>query len=306
MFLKYTKPSLNPEQQADLLIHRGMLGDRQLIIEKLKVVSYYRLSGYWYPFRNPDDTFREGTQFETVWQRYAFDRQLRLLVMDAIERIEIAIRSQLALHHSQLFGPFGYAENPESLPDFKSSPDRAKFIERLSEETSRSREMFRGHFIAKYGDTHPHLPIWMLAEMMSMGSTLSMFKASPHKVKMLVAKPYAVPARVLESWLLCLNSVRNMCAHHARLWNRELGVKPWIPRAELYPEWHAPVAIPNNRIFSVLTICRHFMRALAPQSQWINRLQAKFAEFPDLPMRQMGFPENWRECPIWKGKETTL
>ncbi len=299
MFLKYTKPSLTPKQQAELLLRRGMLGDRDFIIEKLGGVSYYRLSGYWYPFRNSDDSFREGTRFDTVWRRYAFDRQLRLLVMDAIERIEVAVRTQLALHHSQLFGPFGYAEKPESLPDFKNNIDREKFIARISEEAIRSHEPFRRHFVDKYGDAHPHLPIWMLTEVMSMGSTLTLYKASPHKVKQLVANLFEMPAQVLESWLLCLNTVRNICAHHARLWNRELGIKPWIPLAKQYPEWHAPVAIPKNRIFSILTICRYCMRILAPQSQWAERLQAKLAEFPELPQRDMGFPENWRESPIW-------
>ena len=98
--VKYTKEPLTFEQQADRLIRRGMQGDRELIVARLASVNYYRLSGYCYPFRNLDDTFRPGTTFAAVWQRYVFDRRLRLLVMDAIERIEVAVRFQLAYHHA--------------------------------------------------------------------------------------------------------------------------------------------------------------------------------------------------------------
>jgi abortive infection bacteriophage resistance protein len=82
--MKYGKPALTVEQQADLLLSRGMQGDRGAMIDRLSVVNYYRLSGYWIPFRNPDDTFRAGTSFNDVWTRYAFDRHIRLLVMDAM------------------------------------------------------------------------------------------------------------------------------------------------------------------------------------------------------------------------------
>ncbi len=102
------------QKQADLMISRGIVGDRELIETRLSSVNYYRLSGYLYPFRNPDDTFKAGTTFEMVWQRYAFDRRLRLLVMDAIERIEIAVRSQLACHHALNHGPYNVPKKLDS------------------------------------------------------------------------------------------------------------------------------------------------------------------------------------------------
>ncbi len=114
--MKYTKPALTLEEQADLLLNRGMAGDRNIMIARLRTVGYYRLSGYWFPFRKTDESFKEGTSFETVWNRYAFDRRLRLLVMDAIERIEVAVRSELAHYHSLHFGPFGYATDHGTLP----------------------------------------------------------------------------------------------------------------------------------------------------------------------------------------------
>ena len=112
--MKYTKPPLTFEQQADLLLSRGMQGDRSVMIDRLGAVNYYRLSGYWHIFRTgTSHQFRPNTTFDFVWQPYIFDRRLRLLVMDAIERIEVTVRTQLAYHHSHLArSPFGYADDP--------------------------------------------------------------------------------------------------------------------------------------------------------------------------------------------------
>ena len=87
----YAKPALTFEAQADLLA-----ANRDELIARLKAVNYYRLSGYLYPFRDlPNDTFRPGADLDTVWRRYNFDRRLRLILLDAIERIEVAVRTRL-------------------------------------------------------------------------------------------------------------------------------------------------------------------------------------------------------------------
>ena len=119
--MKYAKPPLTLEQQADQLLPRGMVGDRDVMIARLRSVSYYRLSGYWFPFRNADDSFKPGTSFEAVWNRYVFDRRLRLLVMDAIERIEVAVRSQLAHHHSLHYRPIRLCHRPRHAAEAHGS-----------------------------------------------------------------------------------------------------------------------------------------------------------------------------------------
>jgi abortive infection bacteriophage resistance protein len=230
---------------------------------------------------------------------YAFDRHLRLLVMDAIERIEIAVRSLMAYHHAHEHGAFAYAVDPNSLP--KRGPgEHAEFLERLSEEVARSRERFVKHFWTEYGDAHNHLPVWMVTKVMSFGSVLSFFRSSSSKVKTAVASAFGMPHKVFDSWLLTLNTVRNICAHHARLWNRELGTNPIIPRLGDYPDWHTPVKVENKRVFAVLTICRHCLQEMAPQSKWMHRLEILLDNFPSIPRQHMGFPENWKDCPIWK------
>jgi abortive infection bacteriophage resistance protein len=298
--VKYAKPWLTLDQQATLLIERGLAGDPEQIKTCLAAVNYYRLSGYLYPFRNSDDSFRPGTTFETVWNRYVFDRHLRLLVMDAIERIEVAVRSQLAYHHAQQHGPFGYADDPTSLMGLLPAK-RQDFLQRVQEETDRSHETFVAHFRDKYGDCHPYLPVWMATEVMAFGTVLTFFRGAPHPVKRGVASLFGVPDRVFDSWLLTLNTVRNICAHHGRLWNRVLGNQPMIPRQFKFPDWHRPYSVPSERVFAILTICRYSLTRVAPQSRWSRRFVALLEAYPHIPIREMGFPENWRESPLWKG-----
>ncbi len=143
--MEYKKPPLSFEDQADQLLARGMRGNRDIIVRQLQSVSYYRLSGYWYPFRQPDNTFKSGLTFETVWKRYVFDRQLRILVMDALERIEVAIRTQLTYHHAHKHHAFGYAIDPSTLPGVQQF-ELNTFLERIKDEQFRSRETFVNHF----------------------------------------------------------------------------------------------------------------------------------------------------------------
>lgn len=297
--MKFAKPPLTLEQQADLLLSRGMVGDRHLMVSRLGVVNYYRLSAYWYPFRNPDDTLKAGTTFETVWRRYVFDRRLRLLVMDAIERIEVALRTQLAYRHAHQYStPFAYADDPAALPGL--TPDqRIRFLGQMQEETQHSKETFVTHFRGKYGSDHACLPVWMACEIMTFGCLLTLFRGSDHAIQKAVAAVLGVHDVVLSSWFLTLNTIRNICAHHGRLWNRELGVKPKLPGSRRNPQWHTPVAVGNDRIFGILTICKHCLNRIAPQSHWGDRVRALLDEFQEVPRLNMGIPNNWQTCPIW-------
>jgi abortive infection bacteriophage resistance protein len=300
--MKYDKPPLTFDEQVQHLIDLGLQGDRAVMLERLASVNYYRLSGYLHPYRDADNkTFLLGTDFDTVWKHYAFDRRLRLLVMDAIERIEIAVRTQLAYHHSGIYkDPFAYATLPISLPSLKPT-DYSDFLSRIREETERcKKDLFVSHFQSKYGDEHKDLPIWMAVEIMSFGTMQLFFRGASHQVKQRVASHFNMPDRVFDSWLHTLSVIRNICAHHGRLWNKELGIKPYIPLQKDYPDWHTPYTVPNNRIFGVLTICRYCLTRIAPQSRWPAHVTQLLNDFPAVLIAQMGFPANWQNSPLWK------
>ena len=141
--------------------------------------------------------------------------------------------------------------------------------------------------------------------MMSFGKTLTLFRGVDNKMKQLISSYYNVSDEIFFSWLLALNSVRNICAHHGRLIDREFGNQPKIPRKQKYPEWHVPVEITRDRIFGILTILKYLLQFDAPTSLWANRLRSLFLKYPEVPKQVMGFPDNWEESPLWNDKNIT-
>lgn len=296
--MEYSKPPLSFEAQADRLISRGLVGERAILITRLKSVSYYRLSGYLYPFRNPDDSYVPGTSLVKVWDLYTFDRQLRILVLDAIERIEIAIRANIVYLHTQQHGPFGYAV-AATIPNLTAS-EHVGFITKFSTERRHSREVFVRHFTAKYGDQNQHLPFWMASEIMTFGMLLTILSGAAKTIRQQLAQPFGISEEVFLSWMRSIGGARNICAHHARLWNREFGYKPLIPRRHKHPEWHEPVEVKEYRLFGLLTVLKYMLNYIAPQSRWPDRLTGLLDRYPEVPRSPMGFPVNWKDCPIWQ------
>jgi len=298
--MKYSKQALTREQQADLLIARGMIGARDDIVRQLSAVNYYRLSGYWHTFRLlPSHDFSPNTTFDKIWMRYVFDRRLRLCVMDALERLEVYFRGQLAYQFAHQFKcPFAYADDPAALPNLRSDR-RNRFLTMLSDDLNSSKEVFVEHFRNQYGIDHPYMPVWVATEIMTFGHVLTMYQGAPDSIKRNIAIPLGIHDRVLGSWLLSLNTIRNICAHHSRLWNRKLGTKPMIPHLKNDPSWHLPVAVGNDRVFGVLTILKYCMSRIAPQSSWSDRITELLNCYPEIPLKSMGFPNAWKSCPIW-------
>lgn len=296
--MKYAKPPLSYQEQATLLIRRGMaVADHSNFLRQLEAVGYYRLCAYWHPFKRADKTFEPGTSFEAVWRRYAFDRHLRLAVVDGIERVEVAVRSALITDLAMRHGAFAHLA-PRNFPSARQQ-QHTTFVDGLRREANRSREAFVGHFRANY-DEFPDLPIWAAAETMTFGAMFTLFNMSERRIQRDVARRYGIAGPVLTSWLPTLNYVRNMCAHHARLWNRELAIKPALPDLRNGPLWHQPDPISNHRVFAVLTLLRFLLGQIAPQSLWRDRLYALFDSYPEIPLVSMTMTPGWREHPLWK------
>jgi abortive infection bacteriophage resistance protein len=298
--MRYDKPAKTFDEQADLLIGRGLIAERDQLVRRLRATSYFRLTGYLYPFRAPGgDRYQEGTTLEMVWRLYTFDQRLRTILLDAIEAIEVYVRTQLAYHFAHNHGPFAYTD-PRHFPNL----DREAFttwqrkLDDQVQRSQRSREEFVVHFFDKYGNEHSRLPIWMLVELMDFGATLTFFRGIGDDIKKRLASEVGQPDRVVQSWMLALNTIRNRCAHHARLWNWELGTPILIPQERKFPDWHAP-RLPNNRIGVILTVCRYWLNQISPTNGWSRRVFELFDEFPGQPLSLMGLPSAWRSHPLW-------
>ncbi|WP_062381108.1 Abi family protein [Demequina pelophila] len=299
--MRYAKPALAFPEQAAQLMGRGLIADRAALIRRLETVSYFRLSGYAFAFRTAgSDRFRTGTRLEHVWLRYTFDRALRLLVLDALERVEVDVRTQLVTELAIGSGPFGYLD-PAHLPGL-SAHQHGRLLDRARTELQKSREDHAMHFKKKYAE-HAHPPIWLMAELSSFGTLRELFTGASSDVRVTVADRYQVAPHVLDSWLRALTLVRNICAHHGRLWNKHLGHSPVIPRRSskrpMSASWHHPIPTPEARIFPVMCALAHLMMVIAPESTWRTRVDDLVTRHAEIHPSEMGFPVGWRHHGLW-------
>lgn len=298
--MRYAKPAIPIPQQVALLQGRGLLIPDTAAAERaLARLSYYRLSAYFLSFQTPGDSthaFQPGTTFTEVLNLYEFDEELRLLVFRATGTVEIALRAQLAYQNSLLLGPHWY-ENPAAAVNQFRFQDN---LNNLDKDLARASEMFLDHYRATY--TSPaRPPSWMALEVASFGLTskfLNNLRSSPASVA--IGAFFGVDEIVLKSWTRMLSYVRNVCAHHARLWNRTLTVKPKLPRRTAH-RWLANPRIADDRLYSVLAVAAYLLTAIEPASgqRFKRELQALLRTYGGVPVSVMGFPPNWEQDIFW-------
>jgi abortive infection bacteriophage resistance protein len=299
--MKFEKPSLSIADQIALLIRRGMaVPDRAKAEHYLRHVSYYRLRAYWLPFERPspvdgDHLFVEGTTFDDVLALYVFDRRLRLLAMDAVERIEVSLRGNWAHCLALKYGPHGYFRS-----DLYDDPEHyAKALAGLSEEIDRSRDTFIEHYRRKYDD--PHMPpIWMTAEVISLGQLSKWLSGLKHRAdRQAIAKVYGLDEKVLVSIAHHLAHIRNICAHHGRLWNKQFTVTMKLPASPAALKLAMNPAAPR-KLYNTLAAVGYLLGIIAPGTTWRKHVADLMSEYPLADPSAMGFPENWRARPAWR------
>lgn len=274
--------------------------DRARAEHYLQHVSYYRLRAYWLPFEQPaplsgDHMFRAGTSIDDAIALYVFDRQLRLLVMDAIERVEVSLRGAWAYHLATRYGSHGYLD--AALYD---RADRyAKAFAGLLEEIERSTDTFIVHYKRKYGDP-AQPPIWMTAEVMSLGQLSKWFSnLRLRHDRQAVAKLYGLDEKILVSVAHHLTYVRNICAHHGRLWNKQFTVTMTIPNSPGSLKLAMNTAA-TRKLYNTLAVLGYLIGIVAPGTEWRKHLVGLIASCPLADPVSMGFPNNWKNLPAWK------
>jgi len=214
--------------------------------------------------------------------------------MDAIERFEVSLRCGWAHHLATAYGPHGHLDR--RLYHFERYEEA---ISTLREEIDRSGERFVKHYKSKYTD--PELPpVWMTAEIVSFGKLSKLYEYLVRREdRQAIAKPYGIDERLLCSILHHLTIVRNICAHHSRLWNKTFKIKMIAPKA--------PAALmlalnksASDKLYNTLATLNYLMKVVAPASQWRKRLIELIDSYPFVDTKAMGFPEDWRKMPAWK------
>ncbi len=293
----FTKLATTYAQQVALLQSRGMvIDDPTKAAFYLQHLNYYRLGAYWLPFEADHGShhFRPDTRFEDVLNLYIFDRELRLLVMDAIERVEVSVRSQWAYQIAHRHSPHAHLDPTLA---YKRQHWQSN-LDKLTKEVKRADEVFIRHLLDTYAEALP--PVWAVCEVMSLGLLSRWFNnLKPMATRRAIAEAYGVDEKVLESWLRHLSLVRNTCAHHSRLWNREFTITPLLPRHK--PTGLAIQCHPGSRkLYNTLVILLHCMDSVAPNHHWRARLRDLIATH-SIPGSAMGFPAGWERLLIWQG-----
>ena len=297
--MRYNKPALTIDQQIDKLKQRGLvIKDANKAAHYLSNISFYRLRAYTYPFQDnedPDHPFIKTVTFEQIMSLYVFDRKLRLLVLDAIEKIEISLRTKMIYEFSIKHNPYWYCEKAHFI-------DNSKYKSQLDEinvEIDRSREDFIEHYKTKY-DPNEYPPSWMALEIVSLGLLSKMYKniSSSCGTKRRIANYYGLRNEsILENWIQCFSVIRNICAHHSRLWNRR-AMPITMPNKPIH-QFTKFIPQRNYKLYAYLSCIVYILKIINPDNTFVAKLKKIMSIYQDLNIKEMGFPENWLEDPFW-------
>ena len=304
------KPWKSMTDQLDLLKERGLLVDNDAAaLDYLSRIGYYRLSGYWYPLRKIDndtslqqkrpvrfDHFIQNSYFEDVVQLYIFDKKLRLMALDALERIEMALRVDVAhllgkkdpcAHENSACLHGNFAKKVKN----KGKTEHQLWLDRYHTQLQRAKcEPFIEHHKAKYNG---HLPIWVAIEVWDFGLLSHLFAGMQYADKNRIAQKYHLAdGETLGKWLRSLNFIRNVSAHHSRLWN--INVLELSPRPVGWPE------MKNTRPFMYFGFMQQLMRIICPKTSWTQRFIELLQNFPVssngvLTLEDFGVCKDWEE-----------
>jgi abortive infection bacteriophage resistance protein len=304
--MKFSKSALNIEDQLAKLIRMGLLvADEGMAKRQLAGIGYYRFSGYTYPFRVQPDRrrFKSGTRIEQVIRIYDFDRELRLLVNDAVERCEIAIRASFVNETALELGAHWFLDQRHFKASYPFTTVRRKMEDSVGIRFDRATnskvyptshsETFISHYYTKYGD--PDIPpIWMTAEMLSFGVLSRLFSCfSDQGIRREIAKPFGIHLSVFQQWLQSLSYLRNLCAHHSRLWNRVFSVPPKIAKV------HRNLIAKPDRFYAFAVVVFELLKSIAPDTKWGTQLGELLDKYPEVDLAAMGFPSNWKDEVFW-------
>lgn len=298
----FTKPPKSFSDQVRILQSHGLhvpdVAKAELYLSQL---NYYRIAAYTLPFEHNHATHQviPGTSFDDVLNLYVFDRELRLLLLDAIERVEVSLRTQMAYHLSHRHN----TAHPHLDPTlFQNSARYWAGFRNLEKEVAKSNEDFIRHLTTKYKEALP--PIWAVVELMTMGQLSKWFSnIQARQDRRAISQIYGIDEKVMTSFCEHLSLVRNMAAHHARLWNRDITKKMRLPThgpRDLYGSlWGLPDTDRRSRkLYNTFTMTLHLMNVIAPGHYWKARVKDLIATYA-IDTSKMGFPADWQTRPLW-------
>ena len=304
----YNKKPLTIEQQISRLENRGLdFGNKKLAANYLSNISYYRLRVYTYPFQDntdPDNDHcftRKGISFEDIIDLYCFDRRLRSLVFNALEKIEVAARTKIIYTYSITTNDSHWYVDADHFDDRKVFE---KLEEEMGSDIGRSNEDFIKHYDNKY-DEPQFPPSWMGLEVVSFGTLSKLYESlKKSKSKKEIAYQFGLcDIKIMENWFHALANLRNCCAHHSRIWNRRFMVHIKMPynTKGMFMDRDTVRNIKQNKLFALLSAIKYISDIISPNNSFKNNLIQLIDEGGKLlNLKDMGFPDNWKYLSVWK------
>lgn len=299
----FIKKATTFQEQLQLLKDRGLLIiDDELAIHYLSNISYYRLGEYWYTLQKDKENhlFKENATFSDVIKLYEFDKELRVLLFDVIERIEISLRTKMIYYLSHEFDAWWF----QNFDLFIDSRALVKTLGKIEEEISRSKEQTIKKHLKKHKDDKRFPPAWKTLEQTSLGTLSKLYGNLKNKIeaKDIIAKEYgAVNHTYLPSWLQSITQIRNYCAHHSRLWNKNL---PGAPKLLQKPPYKWVTDVPkqheNQKLYVHLCIMKYLLNIIEPNNDFTLRLSSLFEKYSIIDTNSLGMKPNWENEELWK------
>lgn len=290
----YNQPQISVSEQIQLLKSEGLsFKDEKRAFHLLQNISMFRMKSYLKPFRQHEShQFKIGSTFEEAYNIYKFDSELRKMVCSELEKIEVSVRTQLSLIMSDAAGIYWF----EDSANFRDTNRHSYLLKSLDEELHRSDDDAIVAFQQNYSNKFP--PSWMTFEVSSFGTLSMMYRwLNAGLSRRQVAKFYGLSDTVMESWLHSIVYVRNICAHHSRLWNRKLSINAIVPRRTNLT--FIPIPSDTKKVYYVLSIILYFLQTVNPNTTFPARFKALLNKYPSIDVSAMGFPTNWDLNSLW-------
>lgn len=301
--MKFAKAAIDIDQQVEQLLSRGLIiKDEPAAKELLRNISYYRLAGYWWPMQadKSNHLFKPGSTFDNVIAIYSFDRELRILVFDAIERVEIAFRTKLTYHLSREISPWWF----EDRTNFKNALDHTETLFAVDRELNQTKEVFIKEHYRKYHTDTRRPPSWKTLEVVSLGNISKLYGNLLPSIKAkdtIAFEMGTINHTYLPSWLQSITQIRNICAHHSRLWNRNLPGRPKLLSKPPF-DWVAnvPPAAEHYMLYVHLCCIKYLLDRVSPQNSFSQKLKLLFIQYPNIDPNALGLKPDWQNEPLWQ------
>lgn len=297
--MKYEKVPLSTEQQIQILKERKLtIQNYERAKKYLKNIGYFRLSGYMYHLQKKDGSheFNENINFNDIVVHYQFDKKLRALILNYLEIIEVALRSYLTDYFSTNHGFYWYTKHSLYENNNVFNLINTEITERFLEPQERFLKFFKNKYTSEILP-----PSNMAMEILTLGKLSRLYKSLSNNVeKKSIAIDFGLPSVILSSWLIYLNNVRNICAHHSRLWNRRITAdRPIIPKRKSY-KFNGEIPDDFNRtIYGVISMIDKLLLNINPSNHFTEKIVNLINQYPSVNPKFMGFPNDWKSSTVW-------